>query len=257
MVEKREGMKRFYAAHTEAFRKYALPLAGALTEDKLSDKDKKKMIAVLSGELMTPLTATENLSDENRVLLWLNIRFGEIYDSVEYLRDALVYIKSFPYEGTRITKVRYFRYVVENFLREIYTLDQRLKKFAQRVAEEYERIPKKHFRQSEAYKAYNEAHKKFEKQTADRHILVHDSRDFDTQLYNLTQLEQRVTVTFVGTPFLDIFESLLERKYSCALNERSYEMEQIVCYIEEIADVFFVGINAMILNENGDIRFPK
>ncbi len=52
--------------------------------------------------------------------------FSEIYDSYGCLLDIETYTGRFPYGRTRISKIRYLAYHMENHLHEIYILKERL-----------------------------------------------------------------------------------------------------------------------------------
>lgn len=64
---------------------------------------------------------------------------SEIHNSYESLQDAELYVRRFPFGGTRITRDRYLRYVVENHLHEIYILKERLVKYLRRVERLYKK----------------------------------------------------------------------------------------------------------------------
>jgi len=53
--------------------------------------------------------------------------FNEIHDSYYSLLDIEVYMARFPYSNTRVSKTRYLIYHMENYLNEVYILQQRLK----------------------------------------------------------------------------------------------------------------------------------
>ncbi|MGB7211956.1 MAG: hypothetical protein WBC97_04955 [Gemmatimonadales bacterium] len=60
--------------------------------------------------------------------------FMEIRASLDALKDIAVYIASFHYDGSRITRTRYLSYHIENYWGEVYLLRERLLSYATTIA---------------------------------------------------------------------------------------------------------------------------
>jgi hypothetical protein len=56
--------------------------------------------------------------------------FNEIFISFERLKDLEVYISRFPNTKTLIAKIDYLRFLIENYLNEMYLLKERLNKYS-------------------------------------------------------------------------------------------------------------------------------
>jgi len=65
--------------------------------------------------------------------------FAEISDSYERLRDVELYVGRFPFDRTRVDKVRFLRFAVEAWLHEMYMLRERLYAFAAMLQRAYRR----------------------------------------------------------------------------------------------------------------------
>ncbi len=65
--------------------------------------------------------------------------FSEIHSSLESMKNTEVYLRRFPFRGTRITLPGYLKYHVENYFNEVYILEQRVLSYLTKIGREYRR----------------------------------------------------------------------------------------------------------------------
>lgn len=122
-----KGREKYFAALGKAFRDILRPVIEA-HQDQLAE-------VLRSNILDQDGPRSIDYEPTPEILLYRSAIWGvfEIYESFESLLDAELYVRRFPYRKTRVTKVRYLRYVVENHLNEAYILKQRLKAYLNTV----------------------------------------------------------------------------------------------------------------------------
>jgi len=79
--------------------------------------------------LKGPKQLGRKLTPAEVFFLKLNTGFNEIHNSYYSLLDIEVYMGRFPYSNTRVSKTRYLAYHMENYLNEVYILEQRLESY--------------------------------------------------------------------------------------------------------------------------------
>jgi hypothetical protein len=82
-------------------------------------------------------TINQKLSPQDIFFGALFYGFNEIYFSFERLKDLEVYISRFPNTKTPIAKISYLRFLIENYLNEMYILKERLDKYSKKIRESY------------------------------------------------------------------------------------------------------------------------
>ena len=65
--------------------------------------------------------------------------FAEIYTSVRCLENIEIYIRRFPFSKTRVTKLDYLKYNIENYLNEIYVLKERMISYSKTISRAYKK----------------------------------------------------------------------------------------------------------------------
>jgi hypothetical protein len=125
------GYKEFSIGLTRVVQNIILPIP---------ETDRIGMRTSLSNLLYDkdePVKFMEEYNSEDRAPIELFHVMFEIETSVQNLLDTEIYIRRFPFTKTRVTKVRYLRYVFVNYLSEVYLLKQRLKSFLKLVDDLY------------------------------------------------------------------------------------------------------------------------
>lgn len=104
------------------------------------EERKKELEVTLSNHLFDldgPRRLEKEYSKDELFIGKLFYGFVEINNSYEVLLDLSVLISRFPYNLTRITRVRYLRHNIEGFLNEVYLLKERLVTFTKTLERYY------------------------------------------------------------------------------------------------------------------------
>ena len=105
-----------------------------------SKENIKKFEESFINEIFFPdklTTVNQKLSPQDIFFSVLFYGFNEIYISFERLKDLEVYISRFPNIKTPIAKINYLRFLIENYLSEVYILRERLNKYLKKIRESY------------------------------------------------------------------------------------------------------------------------
>ena len=213
---------------------------------------------VVSRRILGLLDAGEDGSQRDEVwtepkeqlVIQLHLRFGEIAESVEALQDIAVYVRSFPYRRSGISKVTYLRYHVENYLDELYILQNRMKAYLVFIARQY-RLDSRSDRISALGQAVKEH---FTEALSDavtaRGTHVHQRRHSDQDLVRLRLL----------WPLRDDEprrENIYELSYKQARKSKRLWIEQTNRMIETLLDVYFEYLLELLFDHDGRLRFPE
>lgn len=117
----------------DGYEKYKLALIKAVQPVILNrpDEEQKAVGEVLRNMLFDldgPRHTSSKFSQTERLIGELFFDFTEITKSYLSLRDIEIYVRRFPYRDTDVSRSRYLRYHVENYLNEVYILQERLTK---------------------------------------------------------------------------------------------------------------------------------
>jgi|GEM_PF-6660083 len=86
-----------------------------------------------------PLKNPRQFNSYENLLIRLFFGFNEIDKSIKNLQNTLIYIRRFPFSKTRIEKSTYLRYHYENYLNELYILQERMQRFLTIISRLYRR----------------------------------------------------------------------------------------------------------------------
>ncbi len=103
-------------------------------------KPSKELVEVFNNHLFNldgPITLERTLTEKEIVISKLFYGFLEIHRSYERLKDHEIYINSFPYSKTSLSRVSHLNYCVENYLSEFYILKERIKAYLTTVGRIY------------------------------------------------------------------------------------------------------------------------
>lgn len=131
--------------HLPGYIKFGLAIHKTI-QDILPDpstEEWKAVRAALSNHLFDSEEkqhASINFKRDEYVAIILFSGFGEIRKSFGNLRDIEIYVRRFPYGNTDISRVRYLQYHIENYLNEVYILQQRLDTFLTKIERKYKRM---------------------------------------------------------------------------------------------------------------------
>lgn len=116
--------------------------------------------------------------------------YFEIYESYQTLLDYEIYISNFPYENTRVNKIRHLKTTIANYFNEMYVLEERLKQFTNLMLKTYKNNTE-YFYVVEQWieKVFNSFSKGFEDIRGTRNSSVHVKRFSSQGLEFLTMMD--------------------------------------------------------------------
>ena len=156
----------------------------------------RELNAAITNDLfnLTGPRQIARVASENEELWWhVWYSFIEIQSSYDALIDFEVYIRRYPYGGTRVSRVRHLLHVIEAYLHEVYLLTERLKAFPGSLA----KLLKGDTRQPAALALTRElsksVNKSFKGLTAARGRHTHNERFDSNEFHRLRVLEGFLT----------------------------------------------------------------
>lgn len=137
-----------------------------------------------------PIDYFINPKDNNgRIRKKIRVGYLEIFESFEKLEDIIIYIRNFPYSGTKITKSKYISYHIENYFSEIYILKNRMISYIQTIQKIYLRSGRSELVKSRLSLLSKDILFLFEKISEIRGKHVHKERFSDIGLAKLNSIE--------------------------------------------------------------------
>lgn len=116
---------------SKTFNKYLIPIL---------DGHEEELSIVLMNRILNrdgPKAIENNNTPETKLLAKVSIGAFEIFNTYESLLDAEVYMRRFPYRGTRISKSRHLKSVTENYFNNVYILKERMVKYLKTLTKIY------------------------------------------------------------------------------------------------------------------------
>ncbi len=137
-----------------------------------------------------PIDYFTNPKDNNgRIRKKIRTGYLEIFESFEKLEDIIIYIRKFPYSGTKITKSKYINYHIVNYFSEIYLLKNRLISYIQTIRKIYLKSDRSQFVERRLSQLSEDISFLFEKISELRGEHVHKERFSDIDLAKLNSIE--------------------------------------------------------------------
>lgn len=100
---------------------------------KISKKEKKELEKILGNVIFnrdgSKFLKNRTMKRDDQLASKLFKQFSEIYSSYDVIQNIPVYIKVFTFQKKGMSKYSHFRYHIENYLNELYILEQRLKTY--------------------------------------------------------------------------------------------------------------------------------
>lgn len=171
----------------------------------------------------------------------------EIKQSVESIRNIAFYVRRFPYARARIKKSAYLRYHVENYLNELYILQERLKAFTTVISRLYKNDSQS--RQiASAAKGINRHFKiSLNGIVRARGFHVHHYRFDDDDFSRLTLLE-------ILSEASDDYKCSYEVVYYAVRIAKRAWIEATNNSIEQLLDIYFRDLKKLLFDNTGHLR---
>lgn len=180
----------------------------------------------------------------------LFLAFAEILQSVESLRNVSIYIRRFPYRNAGVEKTAYLRYHMENYLNELYLLENRIIAFVKITARQYRKDPRKDQIVHASKQIEEQVRESFAGLRRTRGAHVHEQRfdDFD--------LSRLVLFTTIGEDH-DGFARQYEEVYRQVRHEKRLWIENTNQSVENLLEIHFNKLKLLLFDDKGNLRIPN
>jgi len=164
---------------------------------KLISKAREKTLSqrfknFLFGENSPDFTSSSPLTEREKFVVEIFRGYYEIFISLENMKMIAIFVKQYPnyksYKIHDITKTKYLRYYIENYLNEVYIFEKRIESFLNKLIK---RLKRKSLNNEieKIKKLKSMLQKTLEKIRKIRGFYVHKNRYFDKELEQLDLLE--------------------------------------------------------------------
>lgn len=182
--------------------------------------------------------------------------FSEILDSLESINSIYIFIRSFPYKSKKISRVRFLKYHIGNYLNELYMLQIRLKNYLTKIQRGY--------RKSDTFSLINPIFKLLSEDIENtfkpcfdlRGLHIHKNRYTDKELSRLSGLEiltirndnNEKRTKFINSYFIAEYNKV-KKKWVNSIKEDLKSIETI------LEDYFEILIRT--ITTKGKITYPS
>jgi len=224
---------------------------------RVSQKYDKAMAEAFLNRLFAtggPTSVVRNLTPGEVFFGKIFSGYHEIESAMETLEDIEVYLRSFPYRNSRITKARHLRYHVENSLNEVYLLRERLKSYLTTLGRSYRGDP----RHDEVLQKTRPLFRTVDKVLNDiitirgRH--VHLSRFNDIDLDRVASMELLATHGSLGREMKDVYQTT----YRMVRKHWKTTVGSNIRVLRKFLDVYGDVVHEILFHSaTGKLRLPR
>jgi hypothetical protein len=245
-----ESIIKFSITITNAFASIILPILDTHA-DEMTNALANRML-----DLEGPTIINRQLTRQETFVAKINHQSFVIQSTFESLLDADLYLRRFPYQDTRITKVRHLRYVIENYLNNVYILKQRLKTFVQTIEDSYAKGTQRKVvrRITQSLFKYNST--AFENLVTVRSSHVHKEPYSDKELGRLESIKTLISRVKMEDLLTQRWSEYFDLQYKEIRKEKVQELRSINQTMEQILDTNFDQIYPIVFDETGAIIYP-
>ncbi len=199
-----------------------------------------------------PTTLNREFSGNELFFRKIFYGFTEIYKSFEILQDVEVYLETFPFAKSSVTKERYLRQHVEAYLHEIYILKERLLSYLKIIQRQYRGTIKESVTKQKATVITDLVNNSLSGLIETRGSHVHHARFSDKYLDRLASLE--LLARFGDEPD---FVTHYDIAYQDARRHWIDIIQRNKSALSDLLDLYFAGIHDIIFNEKGELNYPR
>lgn len=193
---------------------------------------------------LIPKVAPAELPPEERFAVDTFHGFMEIRGTLERLHDIELYVRRFPYRGSRVTRERYLRFHIEAYFHEAYILRERLSAFGKRSTRAYKRGARRE-RSVRVAQQLETIVASLDDVVEVRSRHVHESRFEEMRLLNLATLE------LIERNSRDpIWSQLLKGHYPLVRRYWAGWVREMNSSIEELLNMYFVSLHPLMFEEH-------
>ncbi|HGJ64337.1 TPA: hypothetical protein ENS27_02980 [bacterium] len=243
-----DARRKFGLSLNKAFNKYLIPVL----EEQKEELSIAYMNRILNRE---GPTKTKNTSTpETKLLAEVSIGAFEIFTAYESLLDSEVYVRRFPYRGTRISKSRHLKSVLENHLNNIYILKERMVKYLKILTKKYGRRVtskgKPAVRITEVMRRFTEEY--LDPLKAVRNSHMHNEEFYDSDLERLSILENYIQSN-PTVPRIEYFKTYYDHQFEIIRKNKVKQIQAINADINKLLDIYFNHIHTIVFDEDDEL----
>lgn len=245
-----QGFDKFQLVLIEATKEHFGPLEG---------EERKQLGQVLHNHLFDldgPRELRRTLDAKQLYFSRLFRGFLEISKSLETLDDIAVYVRRFPFGGTRITRERYLQFHVEAHFSEMYILRDRLTRYATFIQRQFKRDPRLNDVQRKCENLNRAITKSLDGVVDVRRRHVHEFRFSDDGIDRLG------TIALLSQGENDEFSKLMKiyyrQEHRNVRRKWRDTMKGNLSALREVLNAYFESIFPMVFDEQTKaIRYPS
>ncbi len=178
--------------------------------------------------------------------------YTEIVNTYEVMLDIGVYIRRFPFSGTRVRKTRYLQFHIEAYLHEVYILRERLVAYTAMVERLYRKTPRKSLAAEAASRAELAVRAALGSITDTRSSHVHQRRFSEKRLDDLTGTE--LVATYSDEEF---WQTYLRWQYREVRREWVERIQDNNKAVEELLNMFSDILYPVLFDKEGNFITPR
>lgn len=183
---------------------------------------------------------------------------SEIFSTMEIIENIPIYMNSFPYTKSKISKLSYIKYHLESFMNEVYILEERLHAYLNLIEKAY----RKETNANQIKKVLKQTSKYLLDSLKNIHSLrcahVHKLRYSDNDLDQLTTLQLlSLYKDKVGEEDLPFYyhSKYFDAQYKTIRKEKVKTIKEVIGKLWDILEICFEAMLSVI-SEDGEIIYP-
>lgn len=223
-------------------------------------ENKEKLDEIVRNHLFRlegPTSLDTHLSARERAFFQIFYGFTEILGSIEELSDLEVYVKRFPYSGTRVTRPRFLKHLIGAYLNEVYVLKLRLDSYLNVIVKLYKKDGTVLEIEENIRPLRELVSTAFKDVVKVRGRHIHEARYTDPDLDRLTALELLTILDKLSTyqgvfTYKDVFDieyRTIRRKWTKIIRDNNER-------IETLRKSFFDRLYGILADDNGNLWLP-
>lgn len=189
-------------------------------------------------------------------VFFYNLYYGwrEVNDSYFCLLDIEIYIGRFPYENTKISKIRHLTYHMENYLNELYILKERLNTYFTKIGRLYRKNKDHDQIQNKINLLFTTVMNTIGDVIKTRSSHVHQERFYDSDLERLSSQERLANYNDENLKFLnDTFKieyQIVRRRFKQTIIDNNKTIKLFL-------DGCFGVLYTIVCDGEGKLKYPE
>lgn len=249
MAESREE----FLTYLNDLRRSVQPVVSRAIKDEATKQVVELSIVQNLAGIDHTLPPAADATDDERFAVDLFRSAYEIDHAAMVLRDYEIYIRRFPYSGTRVSRVRHLRTMVESYFQEIYVLRERLSRHIKLIEKHFAPTRRK-LRASQVLDPIREAlDQVLESILAARNVHVHEARLSSPNLERLDMIQLLADISDDPAPYEEILMPQyreVRRAWRNRLEDDNQRLSELLGYIS-------MHLRRLVVRDTGALHYPS